>query len=131
MKYYGRNDKFTRLSEYVREHFEDKTIDSMITSIMARQSITRQWLDKHLAIPVRKNRTNVYSSLLGNSQRANGLARYLSRDLFSVWSALRDNKAVFSALSVPRLYNTSPPAAKEIPGGLNSWEYNDKNGACP
>jgi hypothetical protein len=47
-------------------------------------------------IRARNNRTNFYSSLLGNSQRANGLARYLSRDLFSVWSAQRKNRAVFS-----------------------------------
>jgi hypothetical protein len=71
------------------------------------QRIARQRLDKYPAIRAR-NRTNVYSSLLGNSQRANGLTRYLSRDLFSVWSALRNNRTVFSALSVPRLYNTSP-----------------------
>jgi hypothetical protein len=30
-----------------------------------------------------------------------------------VWSALCNNITVFSALSVPRLYNTSPLAAKE------------------
>jgi hypothetical protein len=33
--------------------------------------------------------------------------------LFSVWSALRNSGNVFSALSVPRLYNTSPLAAKK------------------
>jgi hypothetical protein len=33
--------------------------------------------------------------------------------VFSVWSAPRNNRTVFSALSVPRLYNTSPLAAKK------------------
>jgi hypothetical protein len=51
------------------------------------QRIARQRLDKHPAIRASNNRTNVYSSLLGNNQRANGLARYLSCDLFSMWSA--------------------------------------------
>jgi hypothetical protein len=38
-----------------------------------------------------------------------------------VWSALRNNRTVFSALSMPRLYNTSPLAAKESENirGLN------------
>jgi hypothetical protein len=36
--------------------------------------------------------------------------------MFSVWSALRKNRTVFSALSVPRLYNTSALVAKERPG---------------
>jgi hypothetical protein len=35
------------------------------------------------------------------------------RDLFSVWSVLRNNRTVFSVLSVPWLYNTSPLAVKE------------------
>jgi hypothetical protein len=34
--------------------------------------------------------------------------------VFSVWSALRNSRTVFSTLSVPRLY-TSPLAAKKIP----------------
>jgi hypothetical protein len=50
------------------------------------QRTARQRLDKYPA-HARNNRTNVYSSLLGNSQRANELAWYLSRDSFSVWSA--------------------------------------------
>jgi hypothetical protein len=45
------------------------------------QCITRQRLDKHPAIRARNNTTNVYSSL-GNSQRANKLAGYKSRDVF-------------------------------------------------
>jgi hypothetical protein len=53
------------------------------------QRIARQRLDKHPAIRASNNRTDIYSSLLGNYQRGNGLARWLSRDLFSVWSALR------------------------------------------
>jgi hypothetical protein len=44
-------------------------------NIVTCQRITRQRLDKHSAIRARNNRTNVYSSLLGNSQRVNGLAR--------------------------------------------------------
>jgi hypothetical protein len=39
---------------------------------------------------------NIYISLLGNSQRVIGLARYLSRELFSVLSALRNSRTVFS-----------------------------------
>jgi hypothetical protein len=38
---------------------------------------------------------------------------------------------LFSALSVPRLYNTSPLETKESPGGFSSWEYKDENGVCP
>jgi hypothetical protein len=45
--------------------------------ILGKQSVARS----------SNNRTNVYSSLLDNSQSANGLARQLSRDLFSMWSA--------------------------------------------
>jgi hypothetical protein len=30
-----------------------------------------------------------------------------------MWSALHNSRTVFSALSVPRLYNTSPLAAKK------------------
>jgi hypothetical protein len=51
------------------------------------QLIVKQRLDKHPAIGARNNRTNVYSSLSGKSQSANGQARYLACDLFSVWSA--------------------------------------------
>jgi hypothetical protein len=81
--------------------------------IVTCQRMARQRLDKHPAKRARNDRTNVYTSLLGNSQVANGLARYLSRDLFSVWSALCNSRTVFSALSVPELYNKSPLAAKE------------------
>jgi hypothetical protein len=50
--------------------------------------------------------------------------------VFSVWSALGNIRTVFSALSVPRLYNTSPLAIKksfylgsEVPGWLNKkWQ---------
>jgi hypothetical protein len=48
------------------------------------------------AIRARNNTTNVYSSLLGNNQCANGLARWLSYDLFSVWCALRNTRTMFS-----------------------------------
>jgi hypothetical protein len=44
----------------------------------------RQIHGKQSVAMSRNNRTNVYSSLLGNKQRANGLAKYLSRDLFSM-----------------------------------------------
>jgi hypothetical protein len=84
-------------------------------NIVTRQRTAKQLLDLHPTICTRNNRTNVLSSLLGNIQHANGLARYLSRDLFSVWSALRNNRSLFSALSVSQLYNTSPFAAKERP----------------
>jgi hypothetical protein len=42
---------------------------------VTRERIAGQRLDKHLAIRARNSRTNCYISLLGNSQRANGLAR--------------------------------------------------------
>jgi hypothetical protein len=67
-----------------------------INNIGAWQLIARQQLDKHTATRASHNRTIVYSSLLSNSGRANGLARWLSRDLFFVWSALRNNRIVFS-----------------------------------
>jgi hypothetical protein len=41
--------------------------------IVTCQRIARQRLDKHPAIRARNNIMNVYSSLLGNSQRANEL----------------------------------------------------------
>jgi hypothetical protein len=44
--------------------------------IVTCQRIAKQRLDKHPAIRARNNSTNVYSSLLGNNQRANGLARW-------------------------------------------------------
>jgi hypothetical protein len=43
--------------------------------IVTCQRIARQRLDKQPAIGARNNRTDGYNSLLGNSQRANGLAR--------------------------------------------------------
>jgi hypothetical protein len=48
---------------------------SRIINIVTCQRIARQRLDEYSAIRVRNNRTNVYSSLLGNSQHGNGLAR--------------------------------------------------------
>jgi hypothetical protein len=44
-------------------------------NIVTCQRTARQRLDIHPAICARNNGTNVYSSLLENSQRANGLAR--------------------------------------------------------
>jgi hypothetical protein len=64
--------------------------------IVTCQRIARQRLGKHPAICARNSRTNVSSRLLGNIQRDNGLARWLSHDLFSVWSVLRDDRTVFS-----------------------------------
>jgi hypothetical protein len=42
--------------------------------IVTSQRIARQQLDKHPAISTLNNRMDVFSSLLGNIQRANGLA---------------------------------------------------------
>jgi hypothetical protein len=41
--------------------------------------------------------------------------------VFSVQSALRSSRTVFSALSVPRLNNTSPLTAKKSPGEFLVW----------
>jgi hypothetical protein len=65
------------------------------------QRIARQRLNKHPAIRARNNRTNVYSSLLGNSQRANELAGKESRDVFSVGprrKIIGDNKGRLRAV---------------------------------
>jgi hypothetical protein len=72
----------------------------MLLNFVTCQRFARQRLDKYPAISARNNRTNVYSTLLGKSQRANGLARWISCVLFSVWSALSNNSSVFSVLSV-------------------------------
>jgi hypothetical protein len=68
----------------------------MVYNTVTYQYIARQRLDKHSAILALNKRTNVYSSLLGSSHGADGLARWLSRDLFPVWSALRNNRTVLS-----------------------------------
>jgi hypothetical protein len=49
-------------------------IEALGIYIVICQRIARQRLDKHPAIRARNTRTNVYSSLLGKSQRANELA---------------------------------------------------------
>jgi hypothetical protein len=67
-----------------------------MVDITTCQRIARQLLYKHPPIYARNNRTSVCSSMLDKSQRANELTRYLSRDFFSVWSALRNNRTVFS-----------------------------------
>jgi hypothetical protein len=59
------------LELYMWETYVNAIIDYTVT----RQRIARQRLYKHPEISARKNRKKVYSSLLGNSQRANGLAR--------------------------------------------------------
>jgi hypothetical protein len=56
-------------------YFVASCCDIIVDNIVTCQGIARQRLDKHPAIRARNNRTNVYSSLLGNSQRTNGLAR--------------------------------------------------------
>jgi hypothetical protein len=53
--------------------------NELVKKFLQRQILGRQSLVK--------SRTNVYSSFLGNNQRANGLARQLSHNLFSMWSA--------------------------------------------
>jgi hypothetical protein len=78
---------------------------------MTCQCIAKQRLNKHPAICARNNRTNVYSK--SARQWTSEIA--ITRLLFSVWSALRNSRTVFSALSVPRLYNTSPHADKKSP----------------
>jgi hypothetical protein len=57
--------------------------------IVTCQRIARERLNKHPAIRSSNKRTNIYNSLLGNIQRANELARQLSRDLFFMKSAPR------------------------------------------
>jgi hypothetical protein len=56
-------------------HISPCPIFSDFFNIVICQCIARQRLDKHPAIRARNNKTNVYSSLLDNSQRANGVAR--------------------------------------------------------
>jgi hypothetical protein len=73
-------------------HCSEFQASRYVSYIMWCQSIDRQRLDKHPAICARNNGTNVYSSLLGNSQLADGLARELSRDLFWMLSAPRSNR---------------------------------------
>jgi hypothetical protein len=57
------------------------------------QRVARQQLCKDG--PLRNNRMNIYSSLLDDSQRANGLTRSVSRDFFSVVYAIQ-HRTVFS-----------------------------------
>jgi hypothetical protein len=67
----------------------------------SNQHVARQQLGKHG--PLRSNKMNVYSSLLGDSQRANVLTRWISHDLFYVWSTLRKNRTVFSVRGLCKL----------------------------
>jgi hypothetical protein len=89
-------------------------IFAKIIRIVTCQRIATQRLDKHPEIRAHNNRTNVHSSLLENSQRTNGLARELSRDLFSVWSApcqVLSNRTInTSTISV--LYGVRPKVYK-------------------
>jgi hypothetical protein len=56
-------------------HADDINLLGENINTVTCQRIARQRLDKHPAIHTCSNRMNVYSSLLGNSQRTNGLAR--------------------------------------------------------
>jgi hypothetical protein len=80
-----------QMEELTREGHTPKPLPLAGEGIVTCQRIARQQLDKHPAIRARNNRTNVYSSLLGSSQCANGLARWLSRDLFSVRGPCRED----------------------------------------
>jgi hypothetical protein len=79
-------------------------VHPLLGSGLAKKFPRRQILGKQSVPRSRNNRMNVYSSLLGNSQGAKGLARQLSRDLFSVWSApcpvLTNRTANTSTISV-------------------------------
>jgi hypothetical protein len=48
---------------------------SSLLHIVTCQRNAGQQLDEHPTTRARNNRKNVYSSLLGNSERANGLSR--------------------------------------------------------
>jgi hypothetical protein len=65
-----RNSKIYRLVLNYSYGFHGLSLSPNVTC----QRIARQRLDKHPALRSRNNRTNVYSLLLGNSQRASGLA---------------------------------------------------------
>jgi hypothetical protein len=65
-------------------YFQDTNVDLLlenypeygkVKNTVTCQRIARQRLDKRPAIRARNSRTNVYSWLLANSQRANGLTR--------------------------------------------------------
>jgi hypothetical protein len=95
----------------------------------------RQILGKQSVARSRNNKTNAYSSLLGNNQRANGLAGYLSRDLFWVWSApcpVLRNKSV-NTFTIIGVFYRGPCRRfiEDSPGWFSSWKYKDENGACP
>jgi hypothetical protein len=72
-----------------------------IVYIVTCQRAARQRLDKHPVICARDNRTNVYSSLLGNSVAVYWRDGYHVTS-FSVWSALRNNGTVLCSCSMPR-----------------------------
>jgi hypothetical protein len=59
-----------------------------------------------------------YSSLLGNSQRANKLAGSDHVTCVSVWSAQRKSRTVFSVWSAPRLYNKIPRITEAVESQL-------------
>jgi hypothetical protein len=105
----------------------------------------RQILGKQSVARPRNNRTNAYSSFLRNNQRANGLARYLLRDLFSVWSApcpVLSNRIVNTSTIIGVFYDVRAESWEAISQGheavtekslgeFSSWEYKDENGTCP
>jgi hypothetical protein len=65
-----------------------------LVDIVTYLRIARQRLDKHPAICAHVNKTNVYSSLLGNSKRANRLQDSYHMTCF-MWSALSNNRTIF------------------------------------
>jgi hypothetical protein len=81
------------------------------------QRVARQQLCKHG--PTRNNTWScIFYVVRASPSAGNGPMNSPSDTwhVFSVWSApCNDRGTVFSALSVPRLYNTSPRAAKKSP----------------
>jgi hypothetical protein len=115
------------LTRLVKNEKLQTSVCLLIKHLVTYKHIARKRLDKHSAICAGNNRRNVCSSLLDNSQRTNELARYLSRDFFSVRSALRNKRTVFCALSVLQLYNASPGEFRRVksPWGFSRREYKD------
>jgi hypothetical protein len=109
------------------------------------QRTARQRLDTHPATNARNTKTNVYSSLLGNSRRANGLTRYLSRDLFPMLSApcpVLSNRIVMTFTIMCFLWSPCRRFIGDSEGrlqsqmrsresrGFCSWQFMDENGSA-
>jgi hypothetical protein len=87
------------------------------------QHTARQRLHKHPTIRARNSRTNVYSSLLGNSQRASELAGLRSRDLCFLCDLRHVNsRTVFSALSACSWFRVF----SWVPRFLGDWTRHGK-----